>query len=48
MNDIFHFAIILIISNTQLDVVYNKISVEECRRHETGTSIRKSYESMLP
>ncbi|MCW3118131.1 MAG: hypothetical protein JWM28_2213, partial [Chitinophagaceae bacterium] len=43
MNDIFYFAIMLIVSQTEVKVIYNKVSVAEYQRYETGTSESKSY-----
>jgi len=43
MSDILYFYILLIVSPTQVDVIYNVVTVEQYKNHEVGTVTRKSY-----
>ncbi len=43
MSSTFYFAIILILSHTQVDVIWNKVSVDEYKSYKTGTFTHTSY-----
>jgi len=43
MSDILYFYILLIVSPTQVDVIYNVVTVEQYKNHEVGAVTRKSY-----
>jgi len=43
MSDVFYFIIILIASPTDVDVIYNKVSVAEYKKFEAGMVDKKSY-----
>ena len=43
MSDILYFTILLIVSPTQVDIIYNVVTVEQFKNHVTGTISRKSY-----
>lgn len=43
MSDILYFTLILVLSPTQVDVIYNKVTWKEYEKFEIGTIERKSY-----
>jgi len=43
MSDILYFYILLIVSPTQVDVIYNVVTVEQYKNHEVGAVTRKLY-----
>ena len=47
MSDILYFIIILIGSPTEVNVIYNKVSVAEYKKFETGTIARQSYANSI-